>query len=70
MGPPSQETERFRGSKVHFEAIFLGNFPNEKTWEARKFSSNALLPCTDVILSWSPAAQWSKEFFSHGYMSL
>ena len=30
MGPPSQETERFRGSKLHFEAIFLGNFPNEK----------------------------------------
>ena len=38
MGTPSQETERFRGSKLHFEAIFLGNFPNEKTWDRRENS--------------------------------
>ena len=38
MGPPSQETERFRGSKVHFEATFLGNFPNEKAWDRRENS--------------------------------
>ena len=38
MGPPSQETERFRGCKVHFEATFLGNFPNEKTWDRRENS--------------------------------
>ena len=44
-------------SWVTFQYEYLG--------QVRKFSSNALLPCTDVRLSWSPAAQWSKEFFSH-----
>ena len=41
MGPPSSLSKKpsgLRGSKVHFEATFLGNFPNEKAWDRRENS--------------------------------